>query len=110
MRTDRSTFFPASIEDSHVLQIHTQAAPYGQGLARVSLEATSDRAIRVRPETAASCFRMLRREASCDRLKVWCIFCHGVFCSCLVHTFAQTSRRTFVAAPFHRQKINTMAH
>lgn len=62
MRTDQSTFFPASTEDSHVLQIHTQTAPHGQGFACVSLEATSDRAIRVCPETAASCFRMLLLE------------------------------------------------
>lgn len=63
-RTDRSTFFPASIEDSHVLQIHTETASHGQGLTRVGLEATSDRAVRVCPETPASCFRMLLLEGA----------------------------------------------
>lgn len=57
-RTDPSTLFSASVEDCHVLQIHTQTAPHGQGLAGVGLEATANGAVRVRPETVNSGFRM----------------------------------------------------
>lgn len=57
-RTDPSTLFSASVEDSHVLQIHTQTAPHGQGLAGVSLEATANGTVRVRPGTVNSRFRM----------------------------------------------------
>lgn len=58
VRTDWSTLFSSSVEDSHILQIHTQTTPHGQGLAGVSLEATANRTIRVRPETVNSHFRM----------------------------------------------------
>lgn len=69
-RTDPATLFSASVEDSHVLQIHTQAAPHGQGLAGVGLEATANGTVRVRPETVNSRFRM------CILLSSSLLHCH----------------------------------
>lgn len=51
--TEPPTFLPASAEDGHVLQVHAQAAPHGQGLARVGLEGAADRAVGVRPEKSS---------------------------------------------------------
>lgn len=65
--SDGATFFSASIEDGHVLQVDTQTTPHGQRLAGIGLEATSDGAIRVCPEKAHRWFWMLNFEASCDR-------------------------------------------
>lgn len=49
-RSDGSTFFSAPVEDGHVLQINSQTTPHGRGLAGVSLEATANRTVGVRPE------------------------------------------------------------
>lgn len=63
----------------------------------------------MRPETAGSCIRMLCLEVSVtvSKFGAFSLMESSAVALC---TLLHRSTRTFVAAPFHRHKINTMAH
>lgn len=49
-KVETFTFFSASVEDCHILQIDPQTTPHGHSLTGVSFEATSDWTVWVSPE------------------------------------------------------------